>query len=319
MIDFAALANATAAAEPMENPVLCAVPGRSLHIDGDFLCYNCAGNDTTTVDVARRILTNKIQRQMDSTGAERVVLHMTNAGSSKGDRYLLATTTPYQAQRIGAKRPKNWAFLRAYIDNYCAGLFTTKDWLDREADDGFGIASKWVPGAVLSTKDKDMRMLPGIHLDWDTSEMTTVPEGCYEHTAFDKTFGHKWFLLQMLQGDKADHIPGLLTHIAGPQGRVGPATAEKFLKGTANLGEGIEQTLRRYQEGMPNDWARHFAEQASLLWMRRDKLADVNSWLIELGPQYAFPEQVLTAADAQAVNVKRLKAEAEEINAAQGI
>lgn len=318
-MDILAMANAVAGAAPMESPVLCAVPGRSLHIDGDFLAYNCAGGEDTPVDVARRILTNKVQRQLDSTGAERCVLHMTSPGSSKGDRYLIATSAPYQAQRVGSKRPKNWQYLRDYIGAYAGGLFTTKDWLDREADDGFGIASKWVPGCVLATKDKDMRMLPGIHLDWDSNEMTTVPEGCYEHEAFGKVFGHKWFLLQLLQGDKADHIPGLLTHPKAPRGLVGEKTAEKFLLGTANLGEGLDSVLRCYQEGMPNDWARHFAEQASLLWMRRDKLAHVNSWLIELGEVYDFPEQVVNCAEAQAVHISTMKKEAEEINAAQGI
>lgn len=319
MLSVLQMADEVALSTPMESPVLCAVPGRSLHIDGDILAYNCAGGDDTPVGTARRILINKVQSMIDSTGAERCVLHLTSAGSSKGDRYLVATTQKYQAQRVCAKRPKNWAYLREYMNSYCGALFTVKDWLDREADDGFGVVSKWVTGAVMATKDKDMRMLPGIHLNWVTNEMVKIPEMCYEQVEEGLVFGHKWFLLQMLRGDKADNIPGLVTHPAGPQGRVGEATARKLLKETSDIRNGLDATIRAYREGMKDDWARHFVEQASLLWMRRDKLAHVNSWLIELSELYSFPEEVLICANEQAVRVKTIKQEAEEINAAQGI
>lgn len=315
-MNLQSIANEVAVSAPMQAVSVPVVAGRMLCVDADILAYQYGGNEDTSVEESRRRLTYKVSRLRDASGADRAVLAMTACGSSKGERAIVATSRPYQGQRKG-HRPKNWQYLRDYMMAGCAGRVAVTH--DREADDLAGYMGTIYSDLVMCSKDKDWRMLPGIHLDWDSNEMTTVPEGCYEHEAFGKVFGHKWFLLQLLQGDKADHIPGLLTHPKAPRGLVGEKTAEKFLLGTANLGEGLDSVLRCYQEGMPNDWARHFAEQASLLWMRRDKLASVNSWLIELGEGYAFPEQVIKCAEAQAVHVRTMKMEAEEINAAQGI
>ena len=141
------------------------VPGRRVHIDADMLAYQCGGNDETDVATSRRILKSKIDLFKDASGAEGVLLHLTASGSTKGDRAAIAYTKPYQGQRKG-HRPKNWQYLRDYMADGLAG--PVKQWYDREADDGFGFISANCPLDAIATRDKDMRMLPGRHLNWDT-------------------------------------------------------------------------------------------------------------------------------------------------------
>lgn len=224
-MDFTDIANAVGAANAIEPQGVPVVPGRRVHIDADMLAYQCGGNDETDVATSRRILNSKIALFREAAGAEGVLLHMTASGSTKGDRAVVAYTKPYQGQRKG-NRPKNWQYLRDYMADGHAG--TIKQWYDREADDGFGFISENCPADVIATRDKDMRMLPGWHLNWDTYELVHVPRDAFAIEAGGKLYGHKWFWTQMLWGDQADNIPGLPKHPDFPRG-VGEVAAGKIL------------------------------------------------------------------------------------------
>ncbi len=74
---------------------------------------------------------------------------------------------------------------------------------------------------VIYTQDKDMRMLPGRHLDWVSHRLHTVSYSCamdgpvevLDSVFSEKQYGPKWFWLQMLHGDTADNIPGLPRYV----------------------------------------------------------------------------------------------------------
>lgn len=294
-MDISAIANAVADSAPM------AVarekdPERRVHIDGDMLAYMAGGNEDTSVATSRNILRSKVQKFMDMAGCGESLLHLTGSGSLKGDRVLIAQYQPYQGNRAKANqpKPKNWAVLR---DAMAAEQFgKVKTWHDREADDGFGYISMHRANDVVATQDKDMQMLYGWHIDWITYEMFKVPYGTYEMVVGDKVYGDKWFLLQMLMGDKADHIPGLMRHVDGHQGKVGPATATKFLKGTANVAEGIEVVIQKYKDTWGASWSDFFAENAGLLWIRRGPHAAIHEWHTTLVPSIATPDSLALAA-----------------------
>lgn len=260
MNEFADIADAVAASAPVVVQAVPVVPGRRIHIDADILAYQCGGNEDTDVATSRRILGAKINLLREAAGAERIQLHMTGAGSTKGDRALVAVTKPYQGQRKG-DRPKNWGYLRDYMAEGLAGPI--KQWFDREADDGFGFVSKHEPGAVIATRDKDMRMLPGLHLTWDTYELVEVPPGAYSVEHGGKVYGPKWFWLQMLHGDTADNIPNLVRGW-------GEVKAMKALADTSTNGEGCHTVIKLFKEQYGDGWADRFVESAILLWMRRD-------------------------------------------------
>lgn len=275
------------------------VPGRVLHVDGDYLAYYCAGNADCSPGRARQNVRERIETGMIMSGATKAVVHLTMSGSHKGHRYIVATVKPYQGHRSGAK-PDNWQFLRDYLEGYNGEDFKVVRWTEREADDGIAYASYIGRDVVVYTRDKDMRMLPGLHLNWVTSQLIQVPWRANGMPEFDVLgedglqYGLKWFFLQLLQGDGADNIPGL------PVPRLGPKTAEKILTGL-DYDASTACVQARYKDFYKDQWSDRLAEQSCLLWLRSDPKASVNNWL------RAWPEDANLIMAAE-----RLEARVEE-------
>jgi len=306
-LDFKSLGDKAAAAQPMGYGSVPILPNRTLLVDGDGLCYYCAGNDDTDVGTARSNLISKVRRAAELVGAEHVRVLVTGAGSHKGHRYAIARVKPYQGQRAGSRRPKNWQALRDLLDTGFNGVEIETTYT-AEADDLFGwYAYNYPDDVVILTQDKDMRMLPGVHLDWVTNRIHKVEytnsEVRSEYAMFnrvvsdsvfnDKQYGPKWFWLQMLHGDTADNIPGLPKYspvLTGKVKPVGEVTAASLLSGSAYPpGEYPEEVSYWYQSWYKGRWLVEMLEQACLLWMRRDP----NRWddCCEVGgPMYQFTD-----------------------------
>jgi DNA polymerase-1 len=258
------------------------LPDRTLLVDGDGLAYYCAGNDDTSTGEARSRLIDKVKSAQRVVGAGRVLILLTLSGSHKGHRYAVARVKPYQGQRADARRPKNWRYLRDLMETGSLG-FETQGTAIAEADDLFGWHAYNNPeGSVIYTQDKDMRMLPGMHLDWVSHvahtvsyDLSTCREGYrmfnvrpHDSVHNDKQYGPRWFWLQMLHGDTADHIPGLPKYVVDGKSKLcGPVTAEKLLQGDAPY-HAIVAAL--YESYYGERWLVEMMEQACLLWMRRD-------------------------------------------------
>lgn len=276
---------AAAAAAPQHEAEAAAtvVAGRTLLVDGDYLAYYAAGNDQTPPGRARQNALDKLAAFQYMTGAEKVVLHLTDNASNKGWRYLCATVWEYQAQRTGRK-PKNWRSLRDWMETYDGTAFKVKNWTDREADDGMAYhAAVLGPTlAVVATADKDMRMFPGIHVDWKSYDITHVDTDEFRVWGDNgKLYGRAWFWQQMLQGDTADNIPGLPKYWK-PNGKLGPIgekTAEKIILATDSNEEAEDIVSEHYSAYYKEEWADRMAEQATLLWMRTGRTASVLDWL----------------------------------------
>lgn len=252
------------------------VPGRVLHLDGDYLAYFMAGNEDTDPGTARRNALQRILNFKEMSGSEKCLLHLTATGSSKADRYLIASVKPYQGKR-GPGKPKNWASLRDFLEGYQGPEFKPHQWGDREADDGMAlmmhtaITRGQYELAVSCTRDKDMRQYPGRHLGWTDYMLVDVPVGEYrvvDHA--DLLYGHAWYWQQCLQGDGVDDIPGLPRYMSTPSksALIGEKTAEKFLA-SATCDEEAFQIVVQLYSGWYLDWPEHLAEQMSLLWLRR--------------------------------------------------
>lgn len=250
------------------------VPGRVLLVDGDGLAYYCAGNDDTDPGQARVNLLNKLAEAKGAAGAESVRVLTTASGSTKGHRYAVARVKPYQGQRTNSRRPKNWGYLRQLLEGGFDPRYPVELVGHAEADDLFGkYASEFgAENVVHFTQDKDMRMLPGWHMEWRELRLTYVPEGCYDHVFNDKQYGLKWFWLQMLHGDSVDSVPGLPKYIK-PNGKAalcGEDTAGKLLADCVDSAEARATVQGLYAGFYPDDWQTQLLEQAVLLWMRRD-------------------------------------------------
>lgn len=274
----AAIAAAASASPQGAVPV---VPNRILLVDGDGLAYYCAGNDDTDAGEARQRLVDKVKNASRLVGAERVMVLITGEGSNKGHRYAVARVKPYQGQRAGSRRPKNWGALREFLTGTTLP-FEQDITLEAEADDLFGwYAYNQPDNVVIYTQDKDMRMLPGMHLDWVSHAMHRVAytkTTCIERELMynlvvtdsvfnDKQYGPKWFWLQMLHGDTADNIPGLPKYVVGDKIKpVGEVTAARLLSQGSDY---LEATAYYYKSYYGDRWLVEMMEQAVLLWMRR--------------------------------------------------
>lgn len=277
---------AAAAAAPQNEPEARpdVVSGRTLLVDGDYLAYYAAGNDETSPGRARQNALEKIEAFKVLSGSDKVVIHLTDQSSNKGGRYEVATVKPYQGQRNSGRKPKNWRSLRDWLETYSGSAFKVKTWTDREADDGMAYHARvlGVQLAVVATADKDMRMFPGIHIDWHSYDLTVLDHRDFRLVGGNgKLYGKAWFWQQVLQGDTADNIPGLEGFIKpnGKVGKIGEKTAEGFLAGADDVYKALDVVVPLYQGYYQESWAERLAEQAILLWMRDDMKADIQNWL----------------------------------------
>lgn len=335
MLDMDALGADIENEAPMKRERPAEVAGRVVHVDGDMIAYSCAGNDETAPSEARQRALQKIEMFRVLSGATSAVVHLTAPGCSKGERYLIATLQPYQGKRSAGRRPKNHQYLMEWLlafENGPDKPFRVKVWSSREADDGIAACAYAAKQPiVIASKDKDMRMFPGLHINWDSYEIVEVKPGDFEVVSPEtgKVFGTKWFWLQMLQGDSADNIPGLphwwTTNAKGePVAKLlGDKTAEKLLASAKNNAQAFATVYDLYQDyymqgcGYSAEEADdRFCEQAALLWMRGGFEARVDDFATFRGPGEIgslFHDELNQAVQRLVERVKEARAETEKL------
>lgn len=232
------------------------VPGRTVHIDGDFVAYEIAADrkdePERTFDDIKLSGETRIENIRKLAGAEHVYIHLTPSTSNKGNRFRIAALKEYQGNRKDKEKPKYLNVTRQWLAQRFPGTL----WQDAEADDGMAeaqykaIAAGNVELSIIASGDKDLRMIPGYHSDWKGGGITKV-EG-FGHTEIVETnsgtkkltgFGHKWFWAQMLTGDTADNISGLPKIPGSIMNRLKPtAQVQKALDVIDGLARGQTKT-----------------------------------------------------------------------------
>jgi hypothetical protein len=199
------------------------VKGRTVHIDADFLAYQVTaekanGTDEKTFDEMQHNAEVAVQTLRDLAAAEFVHLHLTPSTSDKGGRFRIALQKEYQGNRVDKPKPRYLGIMREWLAKRYTG--TLHQFC--EADDGMSssqykaIADGNHNLSIIASKDKDLAMVPGLHLDWDSGAIVDCPDP-FGHVYLDaskstkkiKGFGWKFFWAQMLVGDTADNIQGL--------------------------------------------------------------------------------------------------------------
>ncbi len=203
------------------------VAGRVAHIDADFMSYQAAAetNDELTGAKPRKTLDEMCARAkrglvhlMRLTASSHYIAHITPSGSNKGGRNEQAVTLPYQGNRADRTRPEHLDAVRFFIGTECPSMVH----LDQEADDGMAqcnydaLRSGNPTLSIIVSKDKDLRMVPGLHWCFDTETVVCVGDSFgqiwIDDTKSSKTlkgWGTKFFWAQCLMGDAADNIQGL--------------------------------------------------------------------------------------------------------------
>ncbi len=288
------------------------VTGRTAHIDADFLAYMTSyerpDEDTDLEGIIYRtgVMIEDRRRQ---AGAEFAVLHMTPKGSDKGGRYSVAIQREYQGQRSSKDKPVHLEAVRSYMAALDTDTVKGIAWKVAEADDGMAEAA-WknhyagTPDlCVIVTKDKDLRMCPGLHMDWDSGEVLYGTDDTFGYIdmlvsnsksgAVKKKpwgYGTKFFWFQLLMGDTADNIRGCPKAPVDDKLRAcGPVLAYALLRDAENDKDCLRICMEAYKAneyvhwktGEPVSWQDVFWSEAQLLWMQRTPgdLNDVKNWV----------------------------------------
>jgi hypothetical protein len=200
-------------------------------------------------------------------------------------REALAEGKVYKGTRKQDK-PFHWINLTAYI----LSLPEVRVAVGCEADDDIAIEHTLRgEGTIVCTRDKDLRMVPGLHYGWECGKQ---PEfGPVEYDSLGtielirsksgnkiKGGGFKFFGAQLLTGDVVDNIGGLRG--------VGPVGAFGLLSDCTSEREVFSTVQRHYEEVVGDEWRKLLEEQCHLLWIIRERNEDgslkhfnMNDWL----------------------------------------
>lgn len=247
-----------------------AVQGRTLILDGDGPCY-VASATAKRIDTALRNFQSEMLKRMFLTKASDIRIHLTARSSDKHGRFRVKAAKPYQGQRKGKSKPALLEPLRELVaDN--------STWLDEynvvmhrelEADDGM-IQDAYRLGehGVISSEDKDLRMTPFPYYEQRTGMvMPGQPEGwiSIKHTDAGNAKmvgqGPMFFWAQMLSGDTADNIAGLLKYNGKLCGVMGTFDV---LKDVTTVNDAANLVLDGYRKINQNAVA-----EGWLLWLTR--------------------------------------------------
>lgn len=248
------------------------VAGRVLLCDADSTVYVAAAT-TKNIETAKTRFCSGVLTAKFLANAQSVRIELTAAECKKAGRYKLRGVKLYQSNRDKDRKPGLVEPLRKAIGRNMFNIPDGEDWyvhlnFDVEADDTL-IMDAWTLGlehAVIYSADKDLRCWPGRFLDPYDNKVLEPCKGIgtlwWHETKSDKSLiGHGpiFFWAQMLMGDSADAIAGLV--------KCGKQRAWDLLgsyQETEDESAVAELVLREYMAKDQNPWP-----EAVALWLLR--------------------------------------------------
>ena len=273
---------------------------KTLLIDGDLIVYQtcCVFNDDD--DLSRRqiikYVNQKIEGLMQAAECDEYIMFVTTNYNFRDD-----LVDDYKLKRDDEDRPVNLAWAKQYSVEKLNCHYHKK----LEADDLLGI--HMTDNTVLWSIDKDLRQIPGLHLDDKTGKIVTITEeGNIRGTTVVKPNGAKEYKVyfdgmvglyyQMLIGDSTDHIVGCgiretaIRKSGAKKGEsysrrkgIGPKAAIKILTvaavsapaGSTPIEAALEAVIREYKKLHKDNWQKELETQANLLFMVRKQYGEV--------------------------------------------
>jgi len=206
------------------------VSGRTLILDGDGEAYRCAST-VKRLDTAVRKFQQAVLTQMFLTQSQDCRVHLTANSSYKAGRYLIKAVKPYQGNREDKAKPPLLEPLRQaialrenWIPEYTVHMHHVLEADDAMIQDAYRLKEN----GLIWSDDKDLMMTPypywrkerGIVEPSEPNgwiDLKTTPGGAIKLIGRGPIF----FWAQMLMGDTADNIKGVLTYdgkLCGPAG-----------------------------------------------------------------------------------------------------
>lgn len=259
--------------------------GTTLNVDGDIAVYKpcCVFNEDSDYDrsMISRNITGFINKLVVDAGADSYQCFLTTKTNFRDD-----LTGDYKANRSDTERPVNLAWAKRWAVDNLESNFHPK----LEADDLLGV--HMTEDTVLWSLDKDLRQIPGKHLDDATRQVVTVTEygtlkDLGKKAYFDGMIG---FYYQLLIGDSTDYIVGCGKRVpantkTGTK-RVGighKAACQIILKAAMANPSDItvvrDAVYAEYQKLHGKHWVHFIEVQAQLLWMVREQKGEhIKMW-----------------------------------------
>ena len=246
------------------------MPGTTLITDGDGPAYVAAAT-VKRLDTGIRRFQQAILAQMFMAIALFVRIHLTASSSHKAGRFNMLGVKPYQGNRDNKSKPALLEPLRQAMTN-------PENWLPEfyvemhhvlEADDGMIMdAYRLKDQGIIRSDDKDLRMTPYPYYDIKAGAVRAgEPFGWLQPTCASagtvKLIGQGplFFWAQMLMGDTADNVQGILRF---DEKRCGPSGAYQALKDVKDIHEAANTVISGYraidQNPLPEGW---------MLWLLR--------------------------------------------------
>lgn len=275
--------------------------GNVLLLDGDAACYTCTAG-VVKIETAVKRFETKIYEAMYMAKCDTARVHLTPRGCFKNGRRLLLGVKPYQANRGGAKKPPLLEVLRsahALRHFESSPDVTVLLHYDIEADDALMMDAYSMHNGVLVSADKDLNLSPFKTYDMAEGKFLTLPKGdsfgyierkfwCTDSGNQSSKLtgkGTKFFLAQMLMGDQADNVQGILKLHGKTCGEAGAFNA---LDPICNADEAVNFVLDAYRAIDQNP-----VPEAEAMWLLRHR--DDNSYEF-------FREHSLTDKNLQFLN-----------------
>jgi DNA polymerase-1 len=246
------------------------VAGRTLILDGDGPAY-VAATTVKRLDTAVRRFQQLVLTQMFLTKAQDCRVHLTASNSKKAGRYLVKAVKPYQGNRDSKAKPPLLEPLRHAVtlrENWLPE-YTVHLHHDIEADDAMiQDAHRLKEDGIIWSDDKDLMMTPYPYWRKDRGIVEpSEPNGWIELKSTDSGTikligrGSLFFWGQMLMGDTADNIKGILTY---DNKLCGPSAAYNALKHFKCQHAAANAVLDAYREINQNP-----LPEGYLLWLLR--------------------------------------------------
>lgn len=285
------------------------IPGRIGLIDADVIAYwASAGCDEMLQPAALHKAQGRIDQISQQIQTEELRLYLTGKDNFRED---VATYQQYKGNRYDKDGNR--------IKPQPRWLHAVRDWLlaekgailchGEEADDALAKAQYKCNAAkgwhsIISSIDKDLRIVPGLHHDMTSgfiSEVTVLGDLILDVKKKVRGSGLMFFYAQLLMGDSADWIPGLpsITEEIKERwpkvrrGGCGPMAAYNILHDAESEQELFNRVLFCYSTYWNGDrWYKNWrggkkiyptpaamlTEQGQLLWMRK---VDDEMWFIK--------------------------------------
>lgn len=216
-------------------------------LDGDIIAYRAAFSTRDSPDIKSaldktdELVSNILTQCLGGFYApNEYQIYLTGEGNFRED---IAKTLVYKGNRKGVDKPPHLQEIKEYLQSEYKAIVSGGE----EADDLIAIeATKLGYKACIASVDKDFLQVPCWHYNISKQEFSKVSE----------LEGLRFFYSQILTGDRADNIQGVVG--------IGPKKAEKFLLDCQNEHEMFKVVLDKHGGNVDR-----VLEDGRLLWLRR--------------------------------------------------